>query len=177
MYAPAVDGRPILCVDVDGVINFLGGPSKHAPDGVSFEILDGVPHAIFTGVGERLKRLASSADLVWATGWGRRANEVFPALFGFDPLPEVSFAEPGSRTDAAWKVAPIEQFAGDRAVAWVDDSFNHRCDNWARRRSASGRPTLLVGVHPDQGLQDQHVERIESWARQLQGEAFANPNE
>ena len=37
---------------------------------------------------------------------------------------------------AHWKLEAIDEYAGDRPAAWIDDSLDERCTSWADGRSA-----------------------------------------
>jgi hypothetical protein len=63
-----------------------------------------------------------------------------------------------------WKVDAINEYAGDRPAAWIDDNMNEECHAWAKLRSA---PTLLVETDPSEGLTDVHVERLLAWAARV----------
>ena len=66
--------RPVLAVDVDGVISLFGfdGPLDQVPG--NFHLIDGVAHCIADGVGRACCRLADHFEMVWATGWEERAK-------------------------------------------------------------------------------------------------------
>jgi hypothetical protein len=151
----------VLFVDVDGVISVFGFPKDGPPPG-RFHTVDGIPHCILEGCGERLRRLARSFELVWATGWEERANEHLPHLLGLDgELPTLAFDEAPVWGTAHWKLGPIEAYAAERPAAWVDDSFSEDCYAWAEEREA---PTLLIRTEPAVGLTDEHVAELEAWA-------------
>jgi hypothetical protein len=153
--------RPILFVDVDGVISVFGFPHDGPAPG-RFYSVDGLPHCISHGSGERLLRLARTFELVWATGWEERANEHLPHLLGLGrELPTLAFDEEPQWGTAHWKLSAIERYAGERPAAWIDDSFNDACWEWASARSA---PTLLVRTEPAIGMKDAHVTALEEWA-------------
>ena len=80
------DERPVLAVDVDGVVSLFGfdEPLTEAPGEI--HLIDGVAHVISRPAGERLVRLAQHFDLIWATGWEERANEHLPLLLGLGLL-------------------------------------------------------------------------------------------
>ena len=80
-YAGGVE-RPILAVDVDGVISLFGFEEQPDRTQVRFELIDGSMHCISLAAGERLVRLAEFYDLVWATGWEDRANFSLPVMLG-----------------------------------------------------------------------------------------------
>ncbi len=139
--------KPILLVDVDGVISLFGFTSSDRPAG-TWLIVDGSPHLISATAAEHLQTLSEDFDLVWCTGWEEKANEYLPAAArapGGAAVPELRPASPG-RGHAHWKLAAIEAYAGpDRALAWVDDALNEACHAWAGERAA---PTLLVETLP-----------------------------
>ena len=155
---------PLLFVDVDGVLSVFGFP-RDAPAPGRFHSVDGMPHCLAHGCGERLNRLSSSYELVWATGWEERANEHLPHLLGLSaPYPTLSFDHRPEWGSAHWKLSALDRHAGDRPAAWIDDNFNDACRFWAKQRKA---PTLLVPTQPEVGITDEHVEQLERWASQL----------
>ena len=161
--------RPILFVDVDGVISLFGFDPGGPPPG-SFHSIDGIPHCIGAEAGGRLARLADRYELVWATGWEEKANEYLPHLLGMPRrLPVLSFEDAVFGT-AHWKLAAIDAYAGDRPAAWIDDSLDERCREWARRRRA---PTLLVETESAVGITDDHVDRLLRWADEVAPEVGA----
>ncbi|HYP56268.1 MAG TPA: hypothetical protein VEQ41_08230, partial [Solirubrobacterales bacterium] len=122
---------------------------------------DGLVHCISLAAGERLRRLSEAYDLVWASGWEDKANRHLPRLLEIPELPHLSFA--GARFGTAdWKLAPLEEYARGRPLAWVDDSFDEGCYEWARGRE---EPTLLMPTDPQVGLQEVQVEALLAWAR------------
>jgi hypothetical protein len=153
---------PILFVDVDGVISLFGFPSEAAPPG-QFHWVDGIAHCISDSAGPRLCRLAQTFELVWATGWEEKANEYLPLLLDLpdDELPVLTFDGRAVFGTAHWKLAAIEEYAGDRPAAWIDDSLDERCTAWAEARPA---PTLLIETDPAEGITDKDVERLLRWA-------------
>jgi hypothetical protein len=167
-HGVSANGRPILALDVDGVVSLFGfeGPLDQAPG--RFHLIDGVAHCIPDQLGERLRRLAEVYDLVWATGWEDRANDILPGILGLDgELPVLTFGGRARFGTAHWKVDAIDEYAGDRPVAWIDDCLDQSCHAWAKSREA---PTLLVPVESDCGLQEAQVEALVSWARGVNGE-------
>jgi hypothetical protein len=159
--------RPILAVDIDGVISLFGfdesiQPGKpgagEAPG--KFHLIDGMLHCIALETGPRLQRLATSYELVWASGWEDRANDHLPGILGVPELPYLTFDGRARFGTAHWKLEALDEYAGSRALAWVDDSLDESCYEWAEERSA---PTLLVPTEPAVGLLDAHVEALEAW--------------
>jgi hypothetical protein len=147
------------------VISLFGFPRDEAAPG-RFENVDGIIHCVGAHAGERLGRLAERFELVWATGWEERANEHLPRLLGLaaPELPTLSFYERPEWGTAHWKLSAIDEYAGDRPAAWIDDSIDERCERWARERSA---PTLLVRTEPATGIGEEHVVRLLGWAEEI----------
>ena len=170
-YAPGMADRPILAVDVDGVISLFGFEQPPDRSVARFELIDGMVHCVSIAAGERLRRLAELYDLVWATGWEDRANDHLPALLGIPELPVVRFGGAAKFGTAHWKVAPLEEYGRGRALAWIDDSLDESCFDWARARESSGLPTLLVPTESALGLEEAHAEALAAWARDLAGQA------
>jgi hypothetical protein len=165
---PQKHRRPILFVDVDGVISLFGfSPGSGSLPG-PLHWIDGVAHCIPDDVGARLGTLAERFELVWATGWEERANEHLPFILKlpFRDLPSLAFEGRAVFGSAHWKVDAINEYAGDRAAAWVDDNLDETCIAWAEGRDA---PTLLVETSSAEGLTDEHVSQLLSWADQLEG--------
>lgn len=156
--------RPILAVDVDGVISVFGFERRPEGPGYRLELVDGVPHCISLAAGERLLRLARTFELVWASGWEDKANFYLPAILGLPELPHVGFD--GAARDRAghWKLGALEEFSRGRALAWVDDNLDRSCHRWARARP---EPTLLVPTEPQLGLEEGHVDALTAWAESL----------
>ncbi len=153
-------------MDIDGVISLFSFSAREKPEG-GFHSIDGIPHFLSSGAAEHLLGLAPIFDLVWASGWEEKANEYLPHLLGLPALPHVSFdrrVRGTRRTNAHWKLDSIDEYAGNRPLAWIDDAFNEACHEWA---SARGAPTLLVQTLPASGLTRQEAEILEGWAREL----------
>jgi hypothetical protein len=163
--------RPILFLDVDGVISLFGfdlkGGSGPEPPG-PFHFIDGIPHCIGTGTGPLIGRLHEVFDIVWATGWEEKANEYLPHLLGIPDLelPVLSFDGRAVFGSAHWKIEVIDAYAGERPAAWIDDNLDDECEAWATGRLA---PTLLVRTIPSIGLTDEHVDLLLEWAKEPAG--------
>ena len=155
--------RPILFVDVDGVLSLFGFTPDIRELPGPLHWVDGVAHCIPPSAGPRLARLADDFELVWATGWEDRANEHLPYLLDlpFPSLPVLRFDGRAVFGSAHWKLDAIDEYAGERPAAWIDDNFNEACRFWATEREA---PTLLVHTDPAIGITDDHVKKLERWA-------------
>ena len=167
-----MSSKPILAVDVDGVISLFGFDEPPDREQASFQLIDGMVHCISLAAGERLRRLAEHYDLVWATGWEDRANDSLGPLIGLPDLPFLTFDGAARFGSAHWKLGPIDEFAGDRPLAWIDDSFDESCYVWAQEREAE---TLLIPTESPLGLEEAQTEALVLWAGQLAREAGNSP--
>ena len=160
--------RPLLAIDVDGVISLFGFDEPPARDQASFQLIDGMVHCISLAAGERLGRLGEFYEMIWATGWEEKANDYLPNVLGVPELPVLNFKGAARFGSAHWKLAPIDEYSRGRPVAWIDDSFDESCYEWAKERE---NPTLLVPTESAIGLEEAHTEALIAWARSLGGES------
>jgi len=169
------ENRPVLAIDVDGVLSLFGFDAPPTSEAVRFELIDGTPHFISIAAAERVRRLCRCFDPVWATGWQERANDRLSLITGIGPLPVIEFdprresAGTAGTTAAHWKVPAIDAYCGDRPLAWIDDSFDQSCFEWADSREEAGSPTLLVPTEPMIGLEEAQASVISDWADSLNG--------
>jgi hypothetical protein len=154
--------KPLLMVDIDGVLSLFGFP--HDPPEGSWHSIDGIPHFLSAAAARHLLALVSLFELVWCSGWEEKADEYLPHLLGLPRgLPHLSFergAAAGESLHGHWKLAAIDAYAGTRPLAWVDDCINDACRSWANARRA---PTLLVRTSPAQGLTKQEAVQLRAW--------------
>jgi hypothetical protein len=157
-----ISRKPLLLVDVDGVISLFGFDPARPPEG-RFELIDGIPHFLSATAGEHLRELASDFELVWCTGWEEKANDYLPHALGLSgELPYLSFDRAVGRANTHWKLAAIDAYAGPaRPLAWIDDAHDDACSEWRANRRG---PTLLVATEPAVGLTSAHVGVLLDWA-------------
>ena len=173
---PGGSQRPLLYLDVDGVISLFGfhepyglttgdAPFSDCPPG-RLHSINGVMHYISGACGAHLRELARRYDLVWATGWEETANDYLPHLLGLPgALPVVTFDGRVAAGAAHWKIDAIANHAGDtRPLAWIDDNVDETCHTWAERRAG---PTLIVETVRHEGMNEEHVELLLHWAEGL----------
>lgn len=162
--------RPVLLVDVDGVLSLFGFDPAQPPAG-RLRLVDGAPHYLSTAAAALLAGLSREFELVWCSGWEERADEHLPLALGLPAgLAHLTFDPPADRRAATWprhwKLDAIDAFAGaDRPLAWIDDAFDHTCHAWAAARPG---PTELVATDPATGLTAEHARRLHRWARTVE---------
>ena len=158
------DDRPVLFLDVDGVISLFGfHPSGPAPG--TFHSIDGVIHCIGSDAAARLRRLAGAYELVWATGWEEKANEYLVHILELPAdLPVLSFDGRAVFGSSHWKVEAIDHYAHGRAAAWIDDYLDERAEKWAANRE---EPTLLVRTESALGITDEQVDELLRFASRV----------
>jgi hypothetical protein len=168
--------KPLLFIDVDGVISLFGfregyglapgnAPFADCPPG-RLHSINGVMHYISGACGGHLRRLSDHYELVWATGWEETANDYLPHLLELPgDLPFLSFDGRVAAGAAHWKIDAIAEHAGEhRPLAWIDDNVDAGCHAWAEQRSA---PTLIIETVRHEGMNDEHVESLLRWAEGL----------
>lgn len=177
--------KPLLLIDVDGVLNAHGGPyaGLPAPDGYtlyrrrdgSFTDPDGRLWAegglrvwLNPGHGPMLLALTGRVELAWCTAWREMANTQIGPLIGLPQLSVVPLPD-GWQTlnDHIWKLPGVEAYAAGRALAWFDDEFTAADMEWAEKRTAEGTPTLLLRIDPVHGIRQQDVIAVAAWAAEL----------
>ncbi|MFE9426855.1 HAD domain-containing protein [Kitasatospora sp. NPDC006697] len=155
--------RPLLYLDVDGVLN----PVQPVPvDDFAAHELAGYRVWLSARHGEWLAELAEVYEICWATTWQDEANRLIAPLLGLGPLPVVRVVgyrrQPGDPrirlmeliSGAKW--APLLRYAEGRPFAWVDDVIPPRLV----RNSLLRRDRLLLPVDARFGLQRHHVEQL-----------------
>ncbi len=157
--------KPLLLIDIDGVISLFGFDSAQPPAG-HFRSVDGVIHFLSASAGAQIRRLSDAFEPVWCSGWEEKANEYLPRELDLPgPLPYLTFVSAAGPLRAHWKLEAIDRYAGPlRPLAWLDDAFDASCAAWAAERSA---PTLLVSTDPAVGLTEAQVESLLRWAGEL----------
>src|SRR5438045_3887834 len=141
--------RPLLLVDVDGVISLFGFDPASPPAG-SFEVVDGIHHYLSASAGEHLRRLSSRFELAWCTGGEEEANEyLVPPLSGTARALSAPPRASGSRARAHWRarrlrpVLPVRAATADPGAGTSVGSAPGRAP--ALQRRVGSRPSPPPG--------------------------------
>lgn len=153
--------RPVLFLDVDGVLNPFG---SDCPAGfMEHDVFPGEePVRVNPEHGTWISELRAAFDVIWATFWNEDANRLLVPLLRIDPLPVL--AMPSAPAVSATKVPLIASYAGRRPAAWIDDAHPPEARAWSQGRQA---PTSLVTTEPTIGLTRPQVRQALDWARGL----------
>ena len=169
--------RPLLFVDVDGPLNPYAAKPVLRPRGYRTHRMSPVdwmrghpgaePLRVWLNPAHGPMLLSLPVELVWATTWGRDANEWIGPRIGLPELPVVDWPEgPAAGTDGRlWKTGPVAAYAGERPFAWIDDQITAADIRWCEQRCPA--PTLLLPIDPAVGLRAPDIDRIRGWLGEL----------
>src|SRR4029453_14955882 len=65
--------KPLLFLNIDGLLSLFGSPSPTRPDGVWLNV-DGIVHLISATAAEHLQRLGAAYECVWCRAWEVNRN-------------------------------------------------------------------------------------------------------
>ncbi|MCG5220137.1 HAD domain-containing protein [Streptosporangium soli] len=163
--------RPLLLLDVDGVLNPLGGKMRNF---VTREcVVDGVPYRVHLSPAHGRKLLAlaveTGAELVWATTWEHAANEWIGPCIGLPALPVIEMpALDRANQGEMFKTPHIAAYAGRRPFVWFDD-LTWEADVEFLRLHPGVDEFLLVHVDPRCGLTDDDLDQARTWLSKRSG--------
>ena len=151
--------KPLLFVDVDGVLNPQLSGSQARKLGFTRR------HVRYAGRregvwinpehGPMLLAMADTFDLVWATWWMHAANREIGPMLGLPTLPVAEFTD----ADGLSKVPGVLRYAAGRPFAWLDDDLSSD-ELLAVRR----HPDHLVALVDDTvGLTETHLVTVRRW--------------
>ena len=152
--------RPILLLDIDGVINVFqcatARETQVAPYLPSVKLLP--------GLADWLTQLDRVYALVWCSHAGALVNIDAAAAWGLAPRPLIE-PTPAEAPLRDWKARAVRRTFADwpHAIAWVEDGFLPAARAWAAERLAHGQRTWLVDVS-ETGLTGEITQYLLEWA-------------
>jgi len=152
--------RPILLLDIDGVINVFQCATARET-----QIVPYLPALkLLPGLADWLAQLDRAYMLVWCSHWGELVNIDAATAWGLGPRPLIE-PTPEEAPLRAWKAHAIRRIFADwpHAIVWVEDGFLPEARAWAAERLALGRRTWLLDVS-ETGLTEEITQYLLEWA-------------
>jgi len=163
--------KPLLLVDVDGVINVFDIVAFHLEneqdDSIEFEKefdANGFRIRVPTGIHDRFISLQEHFECVWATTWEDDAPKLLSPTIGFGlEWPIIKFWTGRVANHRTWKLPSIKSWCEDNAdgrrVAWIDDDLHEDAERWAIERG----DTILISTHHRKGFTQSLFNKLMEW--------------
>lgn len=163
--------KPLLLLDVDGVLNPYAARTENVPESYTTHRIEGLQVRLNPEHGPMLLEFAEAheMELVWATTWEHEANASIGPVIGLPELPVIELGwqkdERGRIETDHWNFDGALAFAGNRPLAWLDDDFFMfgLSMEWFLRQRGPDRPTLLHDIDPVVGLLPGDLDVIAEW--------------
>lgn len=168
--------RPVILLDVDGVLNAVPHWDPTARGFQDFKMKTCATYYDITHSQQMADRLSAlDADIVWLTTWEDRANEWIAPLFGWPELPVIFGGEEWYRP-GWWKSTVAEKFIGEdpRPFIWIDDDLRHATPSeleWINWYDENGYKNLLVAPDTHVGITPFQIDCMEKFIEGLTAEA------
>lgn len=149
--------KPLLLVDVDGVLNVALSNRQAKRQGFIRRRAQGYRLHLHPKHGRWMRELQDRFEVVWATTWEDGADrDIAPEIGAPRGLPYIEFDGPQGYFGETWKFGPVIKYVGDRPFAWLDDMIRPDAWEWCKRNRPD-IPTFLIACDPAKGwTEDQH---------------------
>jgi hypothetical protein len=194
------DPRPVVAIDVDGVINALAPGDRFVEHRLTIEAGVGPVSPFIRGGGRSdtaavvrvdpavvawVNSLHIRAQVVWATTWEHAANTVLAPAVGLTPFevavtvedhpPRLGYVK--NKDSAAWKAEALAEMFDNRPLVWLDDlATRYRTHDYWRHPDDDAK-TLVLVPDKDTGLTVHDMETVDAflaeWNRPILG-SFPN---
>lgn len=180
-----MDQKPMLMLDIDGVLNLFGGrgtadmPLVQSTD---IHIAGSFVVRVPEGTLSRIERLSEWFDIHWFTMWNENAERSFAPVVGLPFFPYLKvdwFAgenvlrerHPENWRDVSrvlWtaKTPLVPGHANGRPFIWVDDDTTLVDTAWLRQHPDVNENFMIITVDPWEGLTENTVRQAIAWATQ-----------
>lgn len=154
--------KPILLLDVDGVLNAVTDTDPKTWTDWQIDRANGFGIRWSPSMIAALTRISERVEMRWLTTWWDMTERL--DFLGLPPM-EVANTREEYLSRASWWKLPVAQrvYAEGRPVIWIDDdlSYDKEALEWGR-----SLPTgTLLGISPTtfRGLEPTHIAVIEDW--------------
>ncbi len=181
-----MNDKPILLLDIDGVINAFDPTRPHVTRKVGGRWTKNGSFTPYTlrfdnEVVEMIDALSEHFEIHWATMWNGRANHQVAPVLGIEGFPVMTCSHEAGY-DAAiarglrprtvrflWyaKTPLIPSYVKGRPFAWVDDDHTFEDKIYLRKHEAITAPFLLHKTDAKTGLTWADVADLITWAESL----------
>lgn len=159
--------RPIVLLDVDGVLNVVCNPNEPPTDWPEYrtEVMNGYRITWAPALIERLRALheAEEVEIRWLTTWWAKIPTLAP--LGMPDLTVACNAEDYAVRNRWWKLQPAQRaYEEGRKLVWIDDDL---VDQEAWRWGKSLDRERFLGVVPrwNHGITPDLMDAIEAFVR------------
>jgi hypothetical protein len=169
----ATGERPILLLDVDGVLN---SPRRDLPEGWARGRFNGYVLSWDPTITARLRELHETGrvEIQWLTTWTTDADRLLAEPMGLprglrtharDDAAPTGFLGSLGGASGWWKLTAAQEVAAadsDRRIVWIDDDLAAQAEDTGEWLAAN--PHVLV-VAPDlsTGLTHEQLDAVEAW--------------
>jgi hypothetical protein len=171
---PRDDSKPLLWLDVDGVVNGSEGSDEQQTIACFGWGMSSWPVRFSPQIVRELNRLSSVCDVHWATGWGKRARFRLAPAIG---LNDFNVWNDNGSLDGKGTLDKVVNF--NRPLIWIDDELDDRGKKCFLKQAPKVRAAFknhlllapcLVETNPkkyldwdDYGLTMRHIAQIDAF--------------